>query len=280
MKQSSFFLFIFLLFFQYNFCQGKLDKAGKSLKKSIEQINWGDNSPHSSGSSNGYSNNDNPILLGLGRLIVELGLYLTYYTLVETPVEKERTASTAFITKYPYFNSKKGNYSYKWGTDTGLISANFRNNFITENSKLYGNHFTAELRFFKRISLETDYLQLWEHNTFFGDNSLAIFTTFAKYHRIRTERFNAYWGIGASYIAGEVEELGFTYGLGAEYFFARPMSIEANFNQSSFKYDTTTKFNALLNYHIDRFKISGGYESFSIGAVNFSTFSVGVGIFL
>jgi len=280
MKQSSFCLFIVLLFFQHNFGQGKLDKAEKSLKKSIEQINWDNNTSYPSRNSNSYPDNDNPILLGLGRLLVEVGLYVTYYTLVETPIERKRAASTAFITKYPYFNSKKGNYSYEWGVDTGLFTASFRNNFIVENSKLYGNHFSTELRFFKRISLETDYLQLWEQNTFFGDNSLAIFTAFAKYHRIRTEKFNAYWGIGTSYIAGEVKELGFTYGLGAEYFFATPMSIEANFNQSSFKYDTTTKFNTLLNYHIDRFKLSGGYESFSIGAVNFSTFSIGMGIFL
>ncbi len=280
MKQSPFCFFIFLLLFQYSFCQGKLNKAEESLKKSIEQINWDDNSSNSSGSYNSYSENDNPLFLAFGRLLVEVGLYVTYYTLVETPAERERAGSTAFITKHPYFNSKKGNYSYEWGQDTQLLSTTFRNNFIVENSKLYGNHLTAELRFFKRMSLEADYLQLWERNTFFGDNSLAVFTILAKYHRIRTERFNAYWGIGASYIAGEVKELGFTYGLGAEYFFAKPMSIEANFNQSSFNYNTSTKFNALLNYHINQFKLSGGYESFSIGDVNFSTFSIGMGIFL
>ncbi len=54
----------------------------------------------------------------------------------------------------------------------------------------------------------------------------------AKYNRVRTERFNAWWGLGTAYVDGDVNELGFTYGLGAELFFIKPLSVESNFNQT------------------------------------------------
>lgn len=276
MKRTLLVVTVFLSMSSLSFSQSKLEKAKKGLsKKSSYSI-----SRTSAGTSGNSSLNDDPLLGSLARVFIEVGLYATYFGLIESPTEQEHRASTAFITKHPYASGHKGNYSYDWGGDTNLSRITITNRFIAENNKLYGNHINADFRFLKRMSIEADYLQLLENNTFFGDNSLATFTFLAKYHRIRTEKFNAYWGMGATYIAGGVNELGFTYGIGAEYFFAKPLSIALNYNQSLINTRSSDKLNALLNYHVDQFKVMGGYEYLRIGGIDFATFSVGLGIFL
>ncbi len=276
MKRILFLFSLFIIISSYSFGQGKLKKAEKGLHKSSNYYSSSTQSRTSSSSS--YD--DTSLWGGLSMVIIEMGLYATYYGLIESPVERQHFASNAFITKYPYHSSNRGNYAYNWNEDTNLSRITLTNRFIAENNELYGNHINADFRFLKRGSIEADYLQLWENNTFFGDNSLAIFTFLAKYHRVRTEKFNAYWGIGATYVAGDVEELGFTYGIGAEYFFAKPLSVELNYNQSLINTRSSDKLNALLNYHVNQFKVTGGYEYLRIGGVDFSTFSVGLGIFI
>ncbi|MBQ4801834.1 hypothetical protein J8L88_03145 [Aquimarina sp. MMG015] len=276
MKRTLFFSLLCIIISFHSFGQGKLEKAEKGLTKSSNYYSSSSRSRTSSSSS--YE--DNSLWGGLAMVFIEMGLYATYYGLIESPTEKEHLASNAFITKYPYHSSNRGNYAYNWDGDTNLSRITLTNRFVAENNELYGNHINADFRFLKRVSIEADYLQLWENNTFFGDNSLATFTFLAKYHRVRTEKFNAYWGMGATYIAGDVKELGFTYAIGAEYFFAKPLSIELNYNQSLINTRSSDKFNALLNYHINQFKFNGGYEYLRIGGIGFSTFSVGLGVFI
>ncbi|GAA4275407.1 hypothetical protein [Aquimarina mytili] len=273
-------LIIFLVFSTptINYSQGKLEKAEESLSKKEHQRSGNRSRSRSTNSNDSEDYQDNFLVEELGFLLVEACLYSTYYIAIESPMEKEFRGSTAAITKYPYLNANKGNYAYERGEDTGLFRTSFSNRFIIENPKITGNHFNLDIRFLRRMGFEADYLQLWEENTNFGNNSLAIFTFMAKYHRIRTEKFNAWWGLGTTYIAREVEELGFAYGLGAEFFFTKPFSLETNFNQTFINKETVNKFNILLNYHVNRYKISGGYEHLKIGHPNFSTFSVGLGI--
>ncbi len=277
MKPSLPLIIILILCCDLGYSQGKLEKAEESLSKKEDRRARGSNRSRSSYSD--YSDSgDNFLVAELGYLFAELCLYTTYYTIIETPIEREYRGSRASITKYPYFNAHKGNYSYEWGDDTEVFRTTISNRFIAENSQLYGNHFNIDTKFLNRIGLEVDYLQLWEENTNFGNNALAIFTAMAKYHRIRTERFNAWWGLGTVYVAGEVEEFGFAYGLGAELFFTKPFSIETNFYGSFINQRSVNKFTALLNYHYQRYKFSGGYEHLKIGSADFSTFSVGIGV--
>ena len=86
------------------------------------------------------------------------------------------------------------------------------------------------------------------------------------------------FSLGAAYINGDVNKLGFTYGLGAELFFIKPFSIESNFNQTLINNNSVNMFNTLLNYHKKEYKFTLGYEHLKIGSVEFSTFTTGVGI--
>lgn len=276
MQKTFLIVLLFFIVSQSNYAQGKLEKAEKSLTSSSKKSRY--NSSRSNSRNSNNSSDDHEIFVDLFLVFGEIMLYATYFSLIESPAEYEEKGSTASITKFPYFNSKKGNYAYDWGDDTTIFRTTITNRFIVENRKLYGNHFNVDLRFLKRIGAEVDYLQLWEENTNFGKNSLAFVTLLAKYHRIRTEKFNLYWALGASHIGGDIDLLGFTYGLGAELFFANPLSIETNFNQTLITTGTINKLNALLNYHTGRYKFSVGYEHLNIGNIDLSTYSAGIGV--
>lgn len=269
-----FFTTILFLSFSTMQGQGKLEKAENSLSNKKESNSSNPRSRTYDASDSGSTFMSDTF----GEFFISIFWGLSYGVLFETPVEQEYRASKASFTKYPYYNTNKGNYAYDSGENTTLFKATISDRYIVQNGKFYGNHLTAELFFAQRISVEADYLQLWEDNTNFGNNTLAMYQFLAKYHRVRTERFNAWWGLGATYVDGEVDKTGFTYGLGAELFFANPLSIETSFVQTFINEQTVNQFEALLNYHLGRYKVSGGYEYLKLGNQDFSMFSVGVGV--
>ncbi|MEP1490536.1 MAG: hypothetical protein ABJK28_19105 [Algibacter sp.] len=271
------FLFLFLtVFFYKSYGQGKIDKAEDRIKKTEKTSN-------SSYSKSTYINNTNNsegdfFTDIIGGLFIQIFAYTAYGIAFESPFETDHKGSHAFLTKHPYKNTTTGNYSYDWNEDTEIFTTTITNQFIFETNKIYGNHLNVDMKFLKRLGVELDYLQLWEENTNFGNDALAIYTVLAKYNRVRTERFNAWWGLGAAYVDGGVNELGFTYGLGAELFFIKPFSMESNFNQTLINDNSINTFNALLNYHRKQYKFTLGYEHLKIGGVGFSTFTTGVGV--
>ena len=278
MKHTLLFFLIVIVFNSVSYSQGKIEEAEESLKKTK-------NTNSKSRSQSIYTDStsdseDNFLTEVVGGLFVQIFAYTAYGIAFESPFETQHKGSGAFITQYPYKNSDTGNYSYDWNEDTEIFTTSITNRFIFETNKVYGNHLNVDMRFLKRVGLELDYLQLWEENTNFGNNALAVYTVLAKYNRVRTERFNAWWGLGAAYVDGEVNELGFTYGLGAEFFLIEPFSLESNFNQTLINDNSVNKFNALLNYHRKQYKFTGGYEHLKMGNIGFSNFTFGIGISL
>lgn len=278
-KNHTFLVLIMFLISAIGNSQSKIEKAEKSLiEKEAENSTIRSNS--NPRDSNNNANSENGFFAEvLSGLFVQVFAYTIYGIAIESPFETQYRASNAYLNKFPYFNSKKGNYTYEWNEDTPIFRSLLSLKYISENSRIKGSHLNIDTHFLKRFGLEADYLQLWENNPHFGTDNLAIYTLLAKYHRVRTEKFNAYWGLGTSYIDGEVNQFGFTYGLGAEWFISKPISLEANFNQTLINEKNVNKFNALINYHLKQYKFNGGYEHLKIGNQNFSNISLGMGVF-
>lgn len=274
MKQLVLLISVYLISFNVSYGQGKLQKAENSLK---EKENSG--STTYSNSTNNDDSGGNFFAETIGYLLLDAFLYTTYYAFIESPLEYNTPSTNAYLTKYPYLKSNKGNYSYDWDKTTPIARLKLSSRYVFESNRIKGNHLNFDFRFSKRLAVEANYLQLWENSTNFGYNSLAFYTALLKYHRVRTEKLDVWWGVGASYVDGEVNELGFTYGLGAELFFAKPLSLESNFNQTLINNGTINKFNVLLNYHQKQYKFTGGYEHLKIGSQPFSMLTFGVGIF-
>lgn len=268
---------IFLFIGNTAYAQSKIKKAEDSLKKD-EQTNENPtltyNNPNGSDTSNGDFFTE-----AVGGLFVQIFAYTAYAAVFESPFEMEHKASSAHINKSPYYNSKKGNYSYNWDKNSSIFRSVLSGRYISENSRLKGTHLNLNMRALKRWGLELNYLQLWEDNPNFGSDQLAIYTALAKYYRVRTEKFDAWWGLGTSYVDGSVNQFGFAYGLGAELFFAKPLSLEANFNQTRINNSNVNKFNALLHYHLKQYRLTGGYEHLKIGSEKFSLITLGLGVF-
>lgn len=257
--------------------QSKIGRAEESLKEKEKTTK---NAVRNYSDSGNYNDSESHFLTEVvGGLFVQLFAYTVYGIAIETPYEKGHQASNAYLSKYPYHNLKQGNYTYTWNQDTPIFRTSLSARYISENRRLKGSQLQMDMRFLKRLGLEIDYLQLWEHNPNYGNDHLAIYTTLAKYHRVRTEKFNAWWGLGTSYIDGAVDQFGFTYGFGAELFFAKPMSLEANFNQTFINNETVNKLNGLINYHLNTYKLIVGYNHLKIGNQNFSTVTLGAGVF-
>jgi hypothetical protein len=275
--KNPFLYFSFILFIGISsYGQSKIGRAEESLKKKEETIK---SSKTKYNSENNNDSNNNLLTEIVGGLFVQIFAYTAYGIAFESPFEVEHLASNAYLSKQPYYNSKKGNYTYEWNEDTPIFKASLSARYITENSRLKGSHLNVDMRFLKRLGFELNYLQLWENNPNFGNDNLAIYTALPKYQRVRTEKFNAWWGLGASYVDGAINKFGFTYGLGAELFFAKPLSVETNFNQIFINSETVNKFNGLINYHVKTYKLIMGYEHLKIGNQNFSTATLGAGIF-
>lgn len=254
--------------------QSKIEKAEESLKKQKSSIK-----------TDSISINENNDSLGetlvketVGRLFVNIFAYTAYGLLVETPFEKDSPSSNAILTKHPYFNSNNGNYGYDWDDNSAVGRTTISSRYIFENSRINGNHFNVGMRFYNKIALELDYLQLWENNHNFGHHTLAIYTALAKYHRVRTKKVDAWWGAGATYVDGNVDNFGFTIGLGTQVFLEKPISLESNFNHTLINNSSLSKFNGLINYYMKQYKINAGYEYLDIGNQSFSTFSLGLGV--
>ncbi len=266
-------LFLFLLITYSAVSQSKIKKAEESLKKERNST--------STSTQNTKRFSDDEDSLGetlvketFGELAISLFAYTTYGILIEMPFEKRN----AILTKRPYFDSNNGNYNYEWDDNSAVGRTTISSRYIFENSVVDGHHLNIDMRFYNKLGLEVDYLQLWENNPNFGYDALAIYTALAKFHRIRTKRLDAWWGIGASYVDGSVDDFGFTYGIGAEAFIGKPISLESNFNHTLINSNSITKFNALINYYIKQYKLNGGYERLKIGNQKFSTISIGLGI--
>ncbi len=273
MKNVILFFGFILLFGTTTYGQSKIRKAEESLTK---KDNTSENKTYKKTDND---NSENDLFSEIvGEIFIQIFAYTVYGLAIESPFEYNNKSHSAFITKHPYYNSKEGNYSYSFDENVTLFRTEISSRYISENNQIKGAHFNLDLRFLKRLGLEVNYLQLWENNPNFGSDHLAIYTSLAKYYRIRTQKLDAWWGIGASYIDGAVNKLGFTYGLGAELFFAKPLSFEAIFNQTLVNSETVNKFNGLFNYHLNKYRMTVGYEHLKIGNQNFSMVTLGTGI--
>ncbi|MBD0830926.1 hypothetical protein [Aestuariibaculum sediminum] len=261
----------------YTICNGQ-----SKLEKSQESLKEGDNTFRTEKSRNSNTDDTNSsgnfFIDTFGKLIIDAFAYTAYSILIESPFEYENKSHFAALTKHPYHQKNRGNYTYIPDESSNSFRTSITSTYIFENSKIQGNHLNVNLRFLNRIGLETDYLQLWENSTNFGKQHLALYSFTAKYYRVRTEPFDFWWGLGATYVDGSVNEWGFNYGLGFELFILQPISFDGGFHQTWVNNQSINKLNATLNYHVTRFTVSSGFEHLKIGSETFSTIQLGLGI--
>lgn len=216
-------LFVLVLFFalQRNFYaqEGKLYKGKESLKTTNSSGNSGKRTSKTSNNKRTSLNDDieNPF----ARIVWSIAAYTFYGFAIESPFERNGRMHDAEMANHAYKESSYGNFIYTDSTNYNITRFDITNNFVIENKNLYGNNFGVNFRFLKRFALAVDYLHLTENVNNMND-SFALYSALLKYYRIRTQRFDAWFGLGILHVGSDVDKSGFGLGVGAEWFIKNP----------------------------------------------------------
>jgi hypothetical protein len=269
-------LFLLLLGSRQSFSQGKIDRSKQEVKKGNRRESY------QKGQTDQNSNSEEN--KSFGNIIFEgfvTGLaYVTYYSVIGSYRIEDHLHSN--ITKYPYYNHYSGNYESTDSVSDSKIHFRFDvdNEFLYSNKDLIGNHFTCNIRPFQYFYLQGQYHQLTEHTTNNKYSNLSLFNLYFCYDRLRFEKFNAGWKLGMCYMANNVNSGGFSFGLDAEAFLIKPVSLYVSKQWGGINRVTVNQFELGGKFHLKRYNINLGYEHLKIGSPLYDYISLGAGIHL
>ena len=280
MKKTT--LLLFSLFYIGSFGQNKLDKSKSQLNSGASKKNQSSASySSSSGSSKSKSSGGDNII---GGVIADIFIYTTFgvfkYGVIGDYKNEDHLYSN--LTPYPYYNRKSGNFE---NLDTLSVTTNkarldVENSFVYNSSSLFGNHLKAKIRPFQYFYLQSDFHQLFEIDKIDNSaNRLSLFQFNLNYDRIRLEKFNFGWNLGAIYVGNEVKKGGFAYGLNAEYFMGNQVSFFAAAKWSRINSLPVNTYELQGKFHRKNYFFSLGLEHLKIATPTYTLVALGGGIY-
>jgi hypothetical protein len=275
-----------LLFFVITFCgfhsninsQKKIEKSKEALTESSGVRNNSSSSSSSRSSSSSSSSSDNLF----AEIIIEGFIYITYgtfkYGLIGDYNNEEHLNNK--LSPYPFKEGSYGNFNSNDSLYRNRMRLDLENSFIYNSNNLFGNHLKAKIRPFQYFYLQTDFHQLYEFDKI-NDKSykLSIFQFNFCYDRIRFNRFNLGWSLGATYIGNEVKKAGFAYGLNADYFLSRNISFTGTAKWSSINTHPVNSFELQNKLHKKNYCFSLGFEHLKIAEPTYNFVTLGAGIY-
>jgi len=183
------------------------------------------------------------------------------------------------LTAYPYANGPAGNYS----TDSVArrpFRVDFEDQVLYGSSRLFGNHMKAKIRPFQYFYIQADYRELFERRIDNTSDRLALMHLNVCYDRVRLERFNLGWNLGVSYVGTEVRKAGFCYGLTADYFGGKRISLAASAKWSKINTYPVNTYEFYGRLHHRQFFASLGFQHLKIATPTYNFVAVGGGLYL
>jgi hypothetical protein len=281
--RNSFIISLLLLCFTISlnsFSQSKIERSKKDLGKGSPTRESGRNRRTSPSSPN-YERNwalNNTIFEG----IVQGCLFVTYYAAIGNYRIENHLHNK--LTSYPFFdNIKQGNYEIADAESRPgkIFRIDLTEQYLYSDENLHGNHFKLKLRPFQYFYLQTDYLRLIEKGIKVNSYpDLTLFNFNFCYDRVRLENFNLGWSLGCNYIGSDVKKAGFSYGLHAELFLAKNLSLTGEQKWSLINNQQVNQLELQGKYHIKRGFLSMGYEHLRIASPTYDFISMGGGVYL
>ncbi len=189
----------------------------------------------------------------------------------------------SILSPYPYFDNKTGNYmkyDEKYEEESrDIMRFDLENHFLYSNNASFGNHLKGKFRPFQYFYLQTDYRELIERDRFTKTTSnLSVFQFNFGYDRIRFEKFNLGWTLGATYIANDINKAGFSYGLNTDIFAFKKVSFNSAMIWSKINGLPVNSFEFRGKYHQKNYFFSMGFENLRIASpsYNYATFGAGI----
>ena len=266
-------VFILLTTFSIN-CFSQESKLGQSKnelnsgsKYSRTYNNTTSYSSESSGSNSFFADTFDEILAEIfikGIYLMTIGSYSNENQLYN------------YYTPYPYFDGYSGNYEpeYDGKSYTRFTIENNIYNALTD--KTFSNRLKGKVNF-RHFGIQGDWIQMHESSP---KTNLALFNLSFSYDRLRFQRFNWGWNIGANYIGSGVDKLGVSVGTTAELFLFKRAGLYASAKVSRINMQPVNQLEFRAKRYINNFYISGGYETLKIGTPRYHYMTAGVGVCL
>jgi hypothetical protein len=249
-------------------------KIEKSKKQLTEKTT---NSSNSSVSQSSESRNSNTPFLA--DLFVQTFLYVGYYSVIGHHKLEGHLQNS--LSDYPYKEASSGNYTDSIGKRFRLDLENsllFEN--LGTNRTSWGNHFKIKGRATQFIYGQIDHHLLFEKYAPKNDlESLSIVHFNLGYDRLRFKKFNLGFLLGATHIGSGVNKTGFNFGLNADAFVMKNISVTSTIQLSSVNQQTVNSFELKGRYHKKNYFVSTGFESLKIASPNYNYFALGGGIY-
>lgn len=273
-------LLLILFIFSSNSFAQKIEKSKDELKSGKKEDTRPPlpTEPANQSSQTTYRESNNSF--GIGGFFLELGFYATFYTGIGDYRNEDHLYSK--LSPYPYYNNNSGNY-LKYNEDDeskNLMRFDLENHFLYGSNASFGNHFKGKFRPFQYFYVQTDYRELLERDTFSKTTSnLSLFQFNLGYDRLRFEKFNLGWTLGATYIASGINKAGFSYGLNTEVFPFKKVSFNSAMIWSKINGLPVNSFEFRGKYHQKNHFFSMGYENLKIASPSYNYVTLGVGFY-
>lgn len=274
-------LLLLLFIFSSNIYAQKIEKSKEELKSGKEDTR--PNLPTESENQDSKTkarDSDDDDDLALIASFLEILYYATLYGAIGDYENEEHLYSN--LTPYPYFDNKSGNF-IKYDDDDesdDRMRFDVENHFLYGSNADFGNHFKGKFRPFQYFYLQTDYRELIERDKIEKTtSSLSLFHFNLGYDRIRFEKFNLGWTLGATYIASGVNKAGFAYGLNSDFFAFKNVSFNSAMIWSKINGLKVNAFELRGKYHQKNHFFSMGFENLKIGSPSYNYVTLGAGIY-
>lgn len=271
------FLLLFAFFSISSYSQNKLDKSKSQLNSFSSNNKQNNISTRTSSSGASNYNNDSNVFV---HIFFNITFAIFKYGAIGDYKNEDHLYSN--LTPYPFYNGTSGNFE---NADSISISKNksrfdLENSFVYNSNHLYGTHLKGKIRPFQYCYLQTDFHQLFEFNEIDKTNNrLSLFQFNLNYDRIRFEKFNFGWNLGATYVGNEVRKGGLAYGLNAEYFMGNHISFLGSAIWSRINTLPVNAFELQSKFHKKNYFFSLGFEHLKIAIPTYNFIALGGGVY-
>jgi len=198
---------------------------------------------------------------------------ITYGIFIESFLEHDTPMHDASLTPYPYFNAGEGNYTYE------KKAVPFRFEIAVNEAMDYQHSFFSNIRgkfrFGKRLEIAGFYTKLPQHTT--PQNFFLTQTGFMlNYHRIRTKRFDMWYGFGMMFSDAPTHSSGFAFNVGGEWFLHKDFSVDASIKWANFDPETIRNTRINLNYFVGHWRLQTGLQYYKFMSERRSSIAFGL----
>lgn len=274
-------LLLLLFTFSSSIYAQKIDKSKDELKSEKQEEKPAlPTEPANQNSTKKARDTDSDDDLGAFAAFLEIAYYATLFGAIGDYENEDHLESN--LSPYPYFDNKSGNYiKYDESDDSNSkMRFDIENHFLYANNAAFGNHLKGKFRPFQYFYLQTDYRELMERDKFAKTTSnLSVFQFNLGYDRLRFEKFNLGWTLGATYMASGINKTGFSYGLHTDVFPLKKVSFNSAMIWSKINGLPVNTFEFRGKYHQKNHFFSMGYENLKIATPSYNYVTFGAGIY-